>query len=79
VVSPNGDLRGLRYVGNGAALVNIPARDLTAAEIRTLEARYAQQGAGFEGWAAGLALMLVASGLYEPLTENDDARTEKTT
>lgn len=44
----------LRYVGAGAYLIGVPARDLSVAELVALDLD---------------AGVLVASGLYEPVTE----------
>lgn len=57
---------GLRYIGNGAALAGVPARDLSADEIAEL-ANYSIDF-GEPNWHAtpiAVRRKLIASGLYE--------------
>lgn len=49
----------LRYIGDGTALDNVPARDLLDADINALAERW-EQDPGVTRAA------LIASGLYEP-------------
>lgn len=48
---------GLRYIGNGAARVGIPARDLTPDELTAIAAAYEQS-------PRDLCAALLESGLY---------------
>lgn len=54
----------LIYIGDGAALENVPARDLAEADINTLADRW-EQDPGVTRAA------LLASGLYEPASESE--------
>lgn len=56
---------GLRYVGQGAALPDVPARDLSAEEITELETR-----------KVASAEFLIACGLYEPTDEAVESATQ---
>lgn len=54
----------LRYIGDGSALDDVPARDLTEADINTLADRW-EQDPGVTHTA------LIASGLYEATPASD--------
>lgn len=58
---------GLRYVGDGAALPDVPGRDLSADEIKDLAARKVATKA-----------QLLASGLYEEATDKGDEKATRT-
>jgi hypothetical protein len=60
---------GLTYIGAGAALENVPARDLAEADINTLADRWAQDpGATRDA--------LLASGLYDVAPASDAPESE---
>ncbi len=60
----------LRYIGNGAWIPGIPARDLKAEEAEIYAKRYEFQGKhGVDG--------LLASGLYERMSDSKPAAKEK--
>ncbi len=60
----------LRYIGKGAWIPGIPARDLTAEEAENYAKHYEFQGKrGVDG--------LIASGLYERMTDSKPAAKEK--
>ncbi|MBK9711562.1 MAG: hypothetical protein IPO81_09600 [Kouleothrix sp.] len=68
--SPNPDALSLRYVGDGAALPDVPARDLTVAEVAAL----AIGGVAFAAdlIRSGLYALGVTAGTNEPLALNQE-------
>jgi hypothetical protein len=61
--------RGLTYIGAGAALENVPARDLAEADITTLADRWAQD-------PGVTRAALLASGLYDAAPASDAPESE---
>lgn len=63
---------GLRYVGDGSALDDIPARDLSDAELDELASTVGVRLMG-HGGRVSLTRLLIASGLYADTTTAEAA------
>lgn len=57
---------GLRYIGDGTAIDNVPARDLAQADINTIADDWEQD-------PGVVCRALIASGLYAAAPANDTA------